>query len=214
MRRFSPRPRRSVSPAAEPRAKRRSIAGSAAASAERARHANRIASRRIEGSGRLARIHGSRSARLTSFDGTFAISSLASTPAASPSQLGPVAAFPARPALVVATLLRGSEIRRRVAELGRSPAARRARGALEAPRRGGELPATDWRANRPPLLGGEVMLRGPQHLVIAFDDQRRPCVGWVGDWERDRPAARARRTPGGGDVAGTRSAARPERERR
>jgi DNA-binding NtrC family response regulator len=50
-----------------------------------------------------------------------------------------------------------------------------------------ELPASDpLGANLRRLLGGEA-LRAADHLVIAFDDQRRPCVGWVGDWSETGP---------------------------
>ncbi|HSD10711.1 MAG TPA: sigma 54-interacting transcriptional regulator [Candidatus Binatia bacterium] len=50
-----------------------------------------------------------------------------------------------------------------------------------------ELPASDsLGANLRRLLGGEA-LRAADHLVIPFDDQRRPCVGWVGDWSTAGP---------------------------
>jgi transcriptional regulator with GAF, ATPase, and Fis domain len=50
-----------------------------------------------------------------------------------------------------------------------------------------ELPASDplGRSLRR-LLGGEA-LHAADHLVIAFDDRRRPCVGWVGDWSATGP---------------------------
>jgi DNA-binding NtrC family response regulator len=50
-----------------------------------------------------------------------------------------------------------------------------------------ELPASDpLGANLRRLLGGEALCAA-DHLAIAFDDNRRPCVGWVGDWRATGP---------------------------
>ncbi|MGH7899506.1 MAG: sigma 54-interacting transcriptional regulator [Candidatus Binatia bacterium] len=45
-----------------------------------------------------------------------------------------------------------------------------------------ELPAPDpLTRNLRRLLQGDI-LAGADHLILAFDDRRRSCVGWVGDW--------------------------------
>jgi DNA-binding NtrC family response regulator len=50
-----------------------------------------------------------------------------------------------------------------------------------------ELPASDaLGGNLRRLLGGDV-LHAADNLVIAFDDHRRPCIGWVGDWSATGP---------------------------
>src|SRR5262245_15985172 len=50
-----------------------------------------------------------------------------------------------------------------------------------------ELPASDpLGGNLRRLLGGDA-LHAADHLVIAFDDHRRPCIGWVGDWSTTGP---------------------------
>jgi transcriptional regulator with GAF, ATPase, and Fis domain len=75
-----------------------------------------------------------------------------------------------------------AELRRRVAEL--RPLARgcvlAARSVLQQV--DGELAATDrLGAAIRALLHGDVLAAG-DHLVLAFDDRQRPCVGWIGDW--------------------------------
>ena len=36
------------------------------------------------------------------------------------------------------------------------------------------------------LLRGDVV-EADDHLLLAFDDRRQPCVGWMGDWLETRP---------------------------
>jgi DNA-binding NtrC family response regulator len=50
-----------------------------------------------------------------------------------------------------------------------------------------ELPAGDpLGGNLRRLLAGDA-LHAADHLVIAFDDHRRPCIGWVGNWSATGP---------------------------
>lgn len=50
-----------------------------------------------------------------------------------------------------------------------------------------ELPATDpLGASLRRLLHGDV-LQSFNHLLLALDDRRHPCVGWVGDWAETGP---------------------------
>ena len=79
------------------------------------------------------------------------------------------------------------ELRRRVADL--RPLAR---GGVLVPRSvlhevASELPATDRLGSVVrALLRGDV-LEAADHLVLGFDDRRRPCVGWIGDWLQTQP---------------------------
>ena len=81
-----------------------------------------------------------------------------------------------------------------VAELGRHVASLRplAEGGLLAPHSilhqvESELPSTDrLGAVARGLLRGNV-LEVDRQLLFAFDDRRRPCVGWIGDWAETGP---------------------------
>jgi DNA-binding NtrC family response regulator len=79
------------------------------------------------------------------------------------------------------------ELRRRIAEL--RPLARGgvlvARSVLHQVE--GELATTDGLGSAiRALLRGNVLEVG-DHLVLGFDDRRRPCVGWIGDWLETQP---------------------------
>jgi transcriptional regulator with PAS, ATPase and Fis domain len=82
---------------------------------------------------------------------------------------------------------RVAELRRRITEL--RPLAK---GGVLAARSGllqveSELPSTDRLGSAVrALLRGNVML-ADRHLLLAFDDRRRPCVGWIGDWLETGP---------------------------
>ncbi len=80
-----------------------------------------------------------------------------------------------------------AELNRRIAEL--RPLARggvlAARSVLQQVE--SELSATDRLGSAiRALLRGDVLEAG-DHLVLAFDDRQRPCVGWIGDWSETRP---------------------------
>jgi transcriptional regulator of acetoin/glycerol metabolism len=55
-----------------------------------------------------------------------------------------------------------------------------ARSAIEEASR--ELPPNDPLASCLRQLAAGAVLRVEAHFVFAFDDRRRPCLGWVADW--------------------------------